>query len=84
VGCTVGPALREWHRVVRDVVERAIERLRALADGLGQDSPLPANSPKTSKSAGSAGTAPPVEPQSNVNASTTDLRSFDLSNLRSP
>ena len=47
---------------VRDVCERAINR--ALIDGLGQDSPLPANSPKTSKSAGSAGTAPPVEPQS--------------------
>jgi len=78
------PLCASGTEVVRDVVERAIERLRALADGLGQDSPLPANSPKTSKSAGSAGTAPPVEPQSNVNASTTDLRSFDLSNLRSP
>jgi hypothetical protein len=78
------PSCPSGTEAVRDVCERAIERLRALIDGLGQDNPLPANSPKTSKSAGSAGTAPPVEPQSNVNASTTDLRSFDLSNLRSP
>jgi|SRR5467141_1957157 len=69
---------------VRAVCERAIERLRALVDGLDQDSASPASPLELDNVAAAPGVAPGVLPQSNVNRSTTGLRSFDLSNLGRP
>src|SRR5207302_10884417 len=43
---------------VRAVCERAIQRLRALVDGLGQPSATPASALEPKNDAGAAGTAP--------------------------
>jgi len=67
--------------VVRAVCERAIERLRALVDGLDQKSTAPGSAPEPKNDAGVPGKAPAVAPQGNMSASGTHPRSFDLSNL---